>query len=89
MATPAQTLFAGMDRAFMEYWRDVRVLAYGEEPDYPRLRAHFVLAWEARESWVESPGEIDWLKAYSELQSQEAERQRQRREEFQHALALL
>ena len=89
MATPAQTLFAGMDRAFMEYWRDVRVLAYGEEPDYARLRGHFVSAWEGRQSWVESPGEVDWLKAYSELQSQEAERQCQRREEFQHALALL
>ncbi|KJA21953.1 hypothetical protein HYPSUDRAFT_202450 [Hypholoma sublateritium FD-334 SS-4] len=83
MATPAPALFAGMHRAFTEYWRDVRVLAYGEAPDYARLRGHFVSAWERSGSWVEAPGEIDWLKAYSELQSQEEEHLRRRREKFQ------
>lgn len=87
MATPAQALFAGMDRAFMEYWRDVRALAYGEEPDYARLRGHFVAAWEGRALWEEVPGEINWLEAYRELQAQQEERLRRRREDFQRALA--
>ncbi|KAJ7213654.1 kinase-like domain-containing protein [Mycena haematopus] len=49
IATPASKLFRGMDECFREFWRDVKSLAYGEIPDYERMRARFVMCLEGHE----------------------------------------
>lgn len=42
IATPPSVLFRDMDACFVEFWRDVKALAYAEVPDYDRMRARFV-----------------------------------------------
>jgi hypothetical protein len=49
-----------MDPSFLEFWRDVRSLAFNEEPDYGSLKSLFVQCWE-RKGFGGSPGEYDWL----------------------------
>ncbi|KAJ7480837.1 kinase-like domain-containing protein [Mycena latifolia] len=46
IATPASKLFRGMDECFHEFWRDVKALAYGEVPDYEKMRARFAVCLE-------------------------------------------
>ncbi|KAF7299211.1 Protein kinase domain-containing protein [Mycena indigotica] len=40
-ATTATELFSGMDTCFVDFWRDVKGLAYGEVPDYDGLVGRF------------------------------------------------
>lgn len=49
MATPASKLFCGMDECFHEFWRDIKALAYGEIPDYDKMRGRFVACLEDHE----------------------------------------
>ena len=67
MSTPASTLFRDMDPSFLEYWKDVRTLAFGEVPDYCALKSRFVQCWE-RKGFGDSPGEYDWPALFNRLQ---------------------
>jgi hypothetical protein len=60
MSTPGSELFRGMDPSFLEYWKDVRTLAFGEIPDYCSMKSRFEQCWE-RKGFGSSPGEYDWL----------------------------
>lgn len=64
MSTPGSTLFRNMDPSFLEYWKDVRSLAFNEVPDYCSLKSHFVKCWE-RKGFGNSPGEYDWLALFN------------------------
>jgi hypothetical protein len=66
MSTPGSTLFSGMDPSFLEYWKDVRTLAFGEVPDYFSLKSRFVQCWEQK-GFGGSPGEYDWLALFNRL----------------------
>ncbi|KAF8809323.1 kinase-like protein [Phlegmacium glaucopus] len=66
MTTPGSTLFRDMDPSFLEYWKDVRTLAYAEVPDYSFLKSRFVECWE-RKGFGSSPGEYDWLGLFDRL----------------------
>ena len=66
MSTPGSTLFRDMDPCFLEYWRDVRSLAFDEVPDYCSLKSHFVQCWE-RKGFGGLPGEYDWLALFNKL----------------------
>ncbi|KAF8220713.1 hypothetical protein L208DRAFT_1063358, partial [Tricholoma matsutake] len=59
MATPASILFLDMDSSYVEFWRDVRSLAFGEVPDYDMMKKRFVNCW-VRERYGECPGEVNW-----------------------------
>ncbi|KAG5654017.1 hypothetical protein H0H81_008327 [Sphagnurus paluster] len=48
MATPAARLFEGMDSSFVDFWKDIKGLAFGEVPDYDGMRDRFVGCWEQR-----------------------------------------
>lgn len=76
-----------MDIVFLEFWKDVKSLAFGEAPDYAKLRARFVASW-IEHGWEESPGEIDWLNIYSDLEAQELDRIQKRQRRFRQALGL-
>ena len=66
MSTPGSTLFRDMDPSFLEYWKDVRSLAFSEVPDYSSLKSRFVQCWE-RNGFGGSPGEYDWVALYKRL----------------------
>ena len=66
MTTPGSTLFRDMDSSFLEYWKDVRTLAYDEVPDYSCLKSRFAQCWE-RKGFGNSPGEYDWLTLFNRL----------------------
>ena len=66
MSTPGSTLFRDMDPSFLEYWKDVRSLAFNEEPDYCSLKSRFVQCWE-RKRFGGSPGEYDWVALFRRL----------------------
>jgi hypothetical protein len=66
MATPASVLFRDMDSSYVEFWRDVRSLAFGEVPEYDRMKKRFVDCW-AREGYGEGPGEVDWFVVVDQL----------------------
>ena len=66
ISTPGSTLFRDMDPSFLEYWKDVRSLAFNEEPDYRSLKFRFVQCWE-RKGFGGSPGEYDWLALFNRL----------------------
>ena len=66
MATPASVLFRNMDTSYVEFWRDVRGLAFGEMPDYDRMKERFVDYW-VRAGYEGCPGEVDWWAAYEKL----------------------
>ena len=55
-----------MDPSFLEFWRDVRSLAFNEEPDYCALKSRFVQCWK-RNGFGGSPGEYDWVALYKRL----------------------
>lgn len=59
MATPASVLFRGMDQSFMDFWKDVKGLAFGEVPDYDTMRKRFEDCWR-REGFGDLPGRVDW-----------------------------
>ncbi|KAF5386814.1 hypothetical protein D9615_002131 [Tricholomella constricta] len=59
MSTPASILFEGMDSSFVDFWKDVKGLAFGESPDYDAMRQRFERCWE-RKSFGGRPGELDW-----------------------------
>lgn len=67
MSTPGSLLFHGMDPSFLEYWRDVRTLAFGEVPDYCSLKSRFEQCWE-RNGFGNLPGEYDWLALFKRLE---------------------
>ncbi|KAK7052100.1 kinase domain-containing protein [Favolaschia claudopus] len=46
IATPASVLFRDMDDCFVEFWKDVKGLAYGEVPDYDKMKNRFVACLE-------------------------------------------
>ena len=60
MSTPGSALFRNMDPSFLEYWKDVRSLAFNEVPDYCTLKSRFVQCWE-RKGFSGLPGEYDWV----------------------------
>ena len=66
MSTPGSTLFRDMDTSFLEYWKDVRSLAFNEVPDYRTLKSRFVQCWE-RKGFGGSPGEYNWLGLFKRL----------------------
>ena len=66
MSTPGSVLFRDMDPSFLEYWKDVRSLAFNEVPDYCSLKSRFVQCWE-RKGFGGSPGEYDWLALWNRL----------------------
>jgi len=68
MATPASVLFRDMDPSYLEFWRDVRSLAFGEVPNYDGMKRRFVDCW-VRERYGGFPGEVDWWAAYEEAQN--------------------
>ncbi|KAK6974585.1 kinase domain-containing protein [Favolaschia claudopus] len=63
IATPASKLFRDMDECFHEFWRDVKALAYGEMPDYEKMRARFALCLETHEKGCEPR---DWWGIWDE-----------------------
>ena len=66
MSTPGSTLFRDMDTSFLEYWKDVRSLAFNEMPDYCSLKSCFVQCWE-RKGFGGSPGEYNWVVLFQRL----------------------
>ena len=66
MSTPGSTLFRDMDPSFLEYWKDVRSLAFSEVPDYCSLKSRFVQCWE-RKGFGGLPGEYDWVTLFNSL----------------------
>jgi len=66
MSTPGSTLFRDMDPSFLEYWKDVRSLAFNEVPDYCSLKSRFVQCWE-RKGFDGLPGEYDWVALFKKL----------------------
>ena len=69
MTTPSSELFRDMDSSFLEYWKDVQVLAFAEVPDYCSLKSRFVQCWE-RKKLGDTPGEYDWLELFNGLSSE-------------------
>ena len=65
MATPASVLFRDMDSSYVEFWKDVRSLAFGEVPDYDGMKKRFVDCWK-REGHGGLPGEVDWWTEYEQ-----------------------
>ena len=59
MATPASILFAGMDPAYVAFFKDVKGLAFGEMPNYEEMKARFSACWRNR-GFDGQPGEVDW-----------------------------
>ncbi|KAJ7251128.1 kinase-like domain-containing protein [Mycena haematopus] len=49
LATPASVLFRDMPACFVEFWRDVKALAYAEVPDYGGMRERFVVCLKGME----------------------------------------
>lgn len=66
MSTHGSTLFRDMDPSFLEYWQDVRSLAFNEVPEYSPMKSRFVKCWE-RKGFGGSPGEFDWLALFNRL----------------------
>jgi len=58
-----------MDQAFLQYWKDVKSLAFGEVPDYNHLKSQFVRCWEGR-GINTPPGEFDWISHQKGLKKQ-------------------
>jgi hypothetical protein len=59
MATPASVLFAGMDPAYVAFFKDVKGLAFGEMPNYEEMKARFLACWKNK-GFCGQPGEVDW-----------------------------
>ncbi|KAJ7735719.1 kinase-like domain-containing protein [Mycena metata] len=66
IATPASKLFEGMNDCFHEFWRDVRALAYGEAPDYEKLRSRF---GEALQQHEKGCAPCDWWNMWDQFSS--------------------
>ena len=73
MSTPGSVLFRKMDPSFLEYWKDVRSLAFNEVPDYCTLRSRFVQCWE-RKGFDGLPGEYDWVAFLIKLYDRDKEK---------------
>jgi hypothetical protein len=73
MSTPGSTLFRNMNPSFLEYWRDVRSLAFNEVPDYCSLKSRFVQCWEQK-GFGGTPGEYDWVALFRRLVSGDQEK---------------
>ncbi|KAF8957796.1 kinase-like domain-containing protein [Flammula alnicola] len=76
MSTPGSVLFRDMDPSFLGFWKDVKSLAFGEKSDYAFLKSRFVECW-TRRGFRGSPGEIDWLALFRDLQLIQQHRLRQ------------
>lgn len=63
MSTPVSALFVGMDRSFVEFFKDVRALAFAEVPDYDHMKKRFEECWR-RKQYGGQPGEVDWWVIY-------------------------
>jgi casein kinase I family protein HRR25 len=59
-----------MDASYVEFWRDVRSLAFAEVPDYDGMKRRFVDYW-IRKGYEELPGEIDWWAADERIRSRD------------------
>ena len=68
MATPASVLFREMDPSYIEFWRDLKSLAFGEVPDYAAMKRRFVECW-IKSGFGEYPGELDWWAIYDQAQN--------------------
>ncbi|KAG6840659.1 hypothetical protein C0991_005253 [Blastosporella zonata] len=60
MSTSASVLFYGMDSSFIEFWKDVKGLAFGEIPDYDAMSHRFEACWEYKK-YGGRPGDVDWV----------------------------
>lgn len=67
--TPPETLFKGMDPAFLAFFKEVRLLKWGQVPDYNGMKNRFHESWESRE-FEGRPGEIDWSSIYEDLEAE-------------------
>jgi hypothetical protein len=59
MATPASVIFRDMDQAFVDFWKDLKGLAFGEVPDYDSMKRRFEDSWR-RNGFGDFPGQLDW-----------------------------
>ncbi|KAG6826932.1 hypothetical protein H0H92_013872 [Tricholoma furcatifolium] len=59
MATPASVLFRNMDPSFIDFWKDIKGLAFGEMPDYDAILQRFEDCW-VRNNHGGCPGDVDW-----------------------------
>ncbi|KAJ7018678.1 kinase-like domain-containing protein [Mycena alexandri] len=66
IATPASKIFEGMDACFHEFWRDVKALAYGEVPDYEKLRGRFAVCLQQHEKGC---APYDWWDIWDQFNS--------------------
>ncbi|KAJ7100750.1 kinase-like domain-containing protein [Mycena belliarum] len=64
LATPAAVLFRDMDACFLEFWHDVKGLAYAEVPDYDRMRARFAKCLEMQDGDGKAP--LNWWDLWEE-----------------------
>ncbi|KAJ3509683.1 hypothetical protein NLJ89_g5090 [Agrocybe chaxingu] len=68
-STTASVLFQGMHPCFQMYWKDVKSLAFGEQPEYLVLKAYFMDAWEEK-GFAGTPGEFNWATWWDELENE-------------------
>lgn len=57
--TTTSELFQGMEPVYTWFMREVKVLAFGEVPDYEGMRRAFAEAWKRR-GFGGVPGVLDW-----------------------------
>lgn len=67
MTATIESLFAGMDQSFVEFFEEVKALAWGEKPDYEKMIEMFRRAWKRR-GFEGEPEDIDWLKFWEKFQ---------------------
>ncbi|KAF8888304.1 kinase-like domain-containing protein [Infundibulicybe gibba] len=66
ISTPSSVLFRDMDPSFLDFWKDVRALAFAEIPNYDVMRQRFVECW-TRRGYAGCPGEVDWVACCADL----------------------
>ncbi|TDL18921.1 hypothetical protein BD410DRAFT_877772 [Rickenella mellea] len=66
MKTKKSELFAGMDPAFGDFWDAVKLLAWGEVPDYDTMKQRFCRSWKEK-GYDGEPGTVDWLVMWNEM----------------------
>lgn len=60
MSTPGTVLFGDMNPVYLEFWKDVKMLAFGEIPDYSTMRLRFEECWRSSGFGEGNEGNFDW-----------------------------
>lgn len=60
-----RALFGDLDESFVEWFKDIRRLAWGETPKYDIMIRRFCNAWKSR-GFLGEPGEVDWLEIWED-----------------------